>query len=860
MEASKTVSFTVEPPSLPAPPSGRNGSAPFPNRNGRASRKGGVRPPEGARVVLPEAGRLEIESEACFSAWDHPRCREFIELSLGIREVREVEIDLFTKTAIVHYRGGTDPARVLRRIARVYRGEAVPDLRPVLSPELVEALPKTLPRLRAFRYGEVVSTWELRMELHGWIRLRNALILNKPHLAEFLEKELMTLMGVEDYKFHLRAGSITVEYNPRLIHKQQIVSHLDAALCRAPREAPPRSRDLDFPIATTSLALSATATFFVPALVPVGALMMLYTAVPSFRRAYRVLTQERRLGVDTLDSIIFTACLFTGQIFAGAMTAWFLSFGRKLLRQTREESAKVLLNVFGKQPTLARVLRDGREVETPLEKIEAGDPVVIHTGEVVPVDGVITQGDAMLDQQALTGESTPAERGVGDRVLASTVMLAGKIVVRVENAGKDTASSKISEILTKTVSYKLKAQSRGEELADQAVIPALGLSAVAGGLGGTSAALAVINSDLGTGIRMAAPLGMLTSITLCAQHGILVKDGRALEAMHKVDTVLFDKTGTLTQEKPEVGRVLCCGEHTEERILTLAAAAEQKFTHPIARAILDKFAALHRPLPGLDASKYHVGYGINVGIEGQDIRVGSRRFMEMEHISIPKAIEEEFKAMHAAGHSFVCVAVDRHLAGVIELQASNRPEVEGIIAGLRARGVNHIAIISGDHEKPTRRLAEHLGMDRYFAEVLPQDKARYVELLQKEGRTVCFVGDGINDSIALKKADVSISLRGASTIATDTAQIVFMKGNLAKMCDLKDFSVAMERNVQRSWNLILLPNGFCIAGVFFLGFNIWHSVFFNNVSAILALMNGLLPLRKAARLHTDRMRALLDTK
>jgi Cu2+-exporting ATPase len=847
---------------VPLEPARQNGVHPHPAklrlkvlRPSRSRKRS--RAKDDMEVLFPEPGRLQFRSDNRFSTWNNSHCREFIELSLGVREVREVEIDTFNRTAAVLYRYAGNPAPVIRKMAQVYQGALEPDSRPTLSVELLRALPKTQPNLRTFRYGEVISTWELRMELPGWIRLRNALVLNKPHLARYLEKELVGLMGIEHYKVHLRGGSITIEFNPQLIHKQQIVSHLDSALCRAPKRPLKRVADYDFKISTASLALSATATFFNPALLPVGAALMLYTAIPSFRRAYHSMRHERRLGIDSLDTIIFTACLFTGEIFAGAMTAWFLSLGRKLLTQTRAESAKVLLQMFGKQPTLARVLKDGREIETALEKIKRDDRIVIYTGEVVPVDGVIVEGDAILDQHALTGESTPAEKSLGGKVFASTVMLAGKIIVRVERAGKDTASSKISQVLNKTVAHKLRAQSRGEELADKAVMPALGLSAVAGGAMGTSAALAVINSDLGTGIRMAAPLGMLTSITLCAQQGILVKDGRALELMRSVDTVLFDKTGTLTREKPEVGSILCCGDYPEEQILTFAAAAEQKFTHPIARAIIDKFATLKKPMPRLDASKYQVGYGITVEIEGSTVRVGSRRFIEMEKLAIPDSIEREMKELHAAGHSFVCVAIGNRLAGVIELRSSHRPEVEEIVAGLRARGVNHMAIISGDHEKPTRRLAEHLKMDRYFAEVLPQDKARYVELLQKEGRTVCFVGDGINDSIALKKANVSISLRGASSIATDTAQIVFMEESLAKICDLKDFSLALEHNVRRSWNLILMPNGFCIAGVFLFGFNIWHSVLFNNASAILALLNGLLPLRKAARLHAERQKPRL---
>jgi len=796
-----------------------------------------------------EEGRVAFHNSHRFSTWRSDFAREFIVRCFGAAEVREVEIDTVAKVAAVVVKAAADRKAVARKLARIFREQIEPDVRPIFSVDLHRGLPKTQPRLRAFRYGQIISTWELRSSEERRLRLRNALIINKPYMVKLIEQELMGLLGIENYKFHQRAGSISIDYCPRTIHPQQIVQGLDTAISRAPARPPKTRHDFSMPVATTSLVLSASATFFVPALLPVGTALMLVTAVPSYRGAYRVLLKQRRMGVDVLDSTIFTACLFTGQIFAGAMTAWFLSFGRRLLNNTRADSAKVLLQVFGKQPSLARVIRDGVEIETPLDRIGRGERVVVYTGEVVPVDGVLVEGDAILDQHALTGESAPAEKTAGDKVFASTVMLAGKIVVEVEQAGKETASSKISAILNQTVSYKLHSQSRGEEMADKAVTPSFGLAAIAGSVIDVSGALAVINSEMGTGIRMAAPLGMLTSLTACAQHGILVKDGRALEIMRKVDTVLFDKTGTLTREKPEVARIICCKPYTDKILLTYAAAAEQKFTHPIARAILDKFATTGETLPPIDDSKYQVGYGITVEINKQTVRVGSRRFMEMEKIAIPAWIDAELKTMHGDGNSFVNVAINDEMAGVIELRSSHRPEVEEILAGLRARGVKHLAIISGDHKEPTRRLAEKLGMDRYFAEVLPQDKARYVEQLQAEGKTVCFVGDGINDSIALKKANVSISLRGASSIATDTAQVVFMEESLAKICTLFDLSNGLESNVQRSWYLILLPNSFCIAGVFLFGFNIWHSVFFNNVSAMLSLANGMVPLKHLKTAH-----------
>jgi heavy metal translocating P-type ATPase len=475
----------------------------------------------------------------------------------------------------------------------------------------------------------------------------------------------------------------------------------------------------------------------------------------------------------------------------------------------------------------------------------------VNTGEVVPVDGFVKEGMAMIDQHALTGESTPAEKGIGDRVFAATVMVAGKVFVQVEKAGTETASAKISQILNDSAGYKLTSQHKGERLADKAVIPTLALGALGMATMGPAGAVAILNSDFGTGIRMAAPLAMLSSLALCAHKGILVKDGRALELMNEVDTVLFDKTGTLTRERPEVGRIIACGEESPERILQFAAAAEHKFSHPIAKAILHRFEALGLPLPPIDDSKYHVGYGITVQVEGRTIRVGSTRFMEMEGIAIPPAVRDGLAEAHREGHTMVMVAVDGSLGGALELQAAVRPEVRAIVAGLRERGIKHIAIISGDHEAPTRKLAQSLGMDRYFAQVLPADKAQYVEQLQKEGRKVCFVGDGINDSIALKKANVSISLRGASSIATDTAHIVFMEEGLSKLCEMRDISRDLDRNVRRSWELILAPNGLCIAGAFFLGFGIMASVVTNNVAALAALANGMMPLRKIAQAQAE---------
>ena len=331
-----------------------------------------------------------------------------------------------------------------------------------------------------------------------------------------------------------------------------------------------------------------------------------------------------------------------------------------------------------------------------------------------------------------------------------------------------------------------------------------------------------------------------------------MKSGRALEALAEIDTFLFDKTGTLTRERPEVGRILTFDRHDESQILGWAAAAENKFSHPIAKAILDRHARLGAPIPETDETKYAVGYGVTVGVEGYVVHVGSARFMAHEGIQLPAGLDREIERVHDEGHSLIMVGVDGALGGALELKAAQRSEAQTVIDGLRARGAKQLVIISGDRDRPTRNLARKLGMDRYFAEVLPQDKARYVETLQKEGRKVCFIGDGVNDSIALKQANVSISLRGASSIATDTAEIVFMEESLEKLLEIHDVATDLQANIKRSWRMIVGANAVCIAGALFGNFGVMHSMVFNQIGGLAVVANGLLPLRKAAQLQHDK--------
>ncbi|WP_020180189.1 heavy metal translocating P-type ATPase [Methylopila sp. M107] len=808
-------------------------------------------------IAFPSATRVRFSSAALFADPRSEISRSFFERAFQAPDVVQVEIDGKTRSAEI-----TLDAPVARGDERVARLAGLLSRAPAPK-DASEALifPDDFGRggaraIRLQRYGRRLSSWTARHAIDGRIRLFNPTLVRRRELCQLIEREFMNTFGVDRYQTNELTGTVLVHYNAKQLKLSQLVALLDSVTASA-GETDPSPVDLDLPINTASVALAVAARFFVPALAPVSAGLFLYSVLPSFKQAYDVLFKEKRLGVDVLDAIVVTACLATNQVLAGTVLGFTLSVSRKLVQKTEDDSKKMLLNVFGKQPRFVWLDVDGTEVETALEKLKVGDVIVVHTGETVPVDGEVVDGMAMVDQHTLTGESAPVEKIKGDQMLASTTLIAGKVRLAVTSAGDQTTSAKLTRILNDTAGYKLKSQTRGEEMADKAVAPTLALGAFGLAVTGVNAATAVVNCDLGTGIRMAAPIAMLTSLTLSAELGILVKDGRALEQLRNVDTFLFDKTGTLTRERPEVGRILTYGAHSANQILSWAAAAEKRFSHPIAKAIIDKARELKLDPPAIDDSKYHVGYGITVSVNGHKVQVGSARFMEHEGIKLPAALDKEVAAAHEEGHSLVMVGVDGELGGALELQAAERPEAKAVIDGLRARGAKQLVIISGDHEQPTKKLAEKLGMDRYFAEVLPQDKAAYVELLQKEGRTVCFIGDGVNDSIALKTANVSISLRGASSIATDTAQVVLMEDNLNKLLQLRDVSTDLHKNISRSWGVILVPNIICIAGALFAGFGVMHSMIFNQIGGMAAVGNGLLPLRKASKIRAEKEKQAL---
>ncbi len=542
--------------------------------------------------------------------------------------------------------------------------------------------------------------------------------------------------------------------------------------------------------------------------------LAIYTSLVPFKRAYRALVYERKLKISVLASISLLGTWLGGFYLAGGVGSVIFFVSEKLIFISQDRSRQKLVSILGQQPRFVWILVNDSEVEIPFGQLKVGDVLVVGAGQLIPVDGLIRSGHGLIDQHRLTGESQPAEKSVGDQVMAGTVVLAGRLYIAVEKAGNDTIAAQIGHALNNTASYQMAIDSEALQLANASVPPTLVAAGLAWLWVGFEGAVAITGATFGFNVRLTGPITMLNYLNLASQQGILIKDGRSLELLNQIDTVIFDKTGTLTLDQPSLSQIHVFGQMDEATLLAYAAAAENRQSHPIARAIVDAAKSRALLLPSIGAARYEIGYGIQVEIDGHWVQVGSERFMAMKGVGVPGAAQLLQADSHDRGHSLVMVAVDDELVGALELAPMVRPEARAVVEALQQRNVE-IYIISGDHEEPTRQLAGELGVEHYFANVLPADKAKHVERLQSAGRRVCFVGDGINDSIALKKAQVSVSLRGATTVATDTAQVVLMSATLEHLPGLFALARQFDTNMKAGLAISIFPSLLIIGGVFF---------------------------------------------
>lgn len=541
---------------------------------------------------------------------------------------------------------------------------------------------------------------------------------------------------------------------------------------------------------------------------------IIYTAQFALVSGLKSLIQEKKFTVDLLSATTKILFLINGYLFLASFAVFLFSLNRKLLSAITDNSKKSLINAFKQQPLSVWVVHNNDvELEVPFESLKVGDIVIVNAGTSIPVDGHVIKGMASIDQHILTGESQPVDKGAGSRVFALTLVLSGKIYIQVEKTGEETTAAQIAKVLNNTINTKTDIQLWSKEISDKTVLPTFVLSGAMLPFYGATSAIAVLNSHFKYRATIASAIGVLSYLNLASHHGILIKDGRTLELLERVDTIVFDKTGTLTEEQPQVSQVYAIGEYSKNDILRYAAAAESKQIHPIAKAILQKATEQQLILPTIDETAYKVGYGLTVTLNERLVRVGSIRFFEQEGIELSPQIKDIQQQCHEHGHPIILVAVNDQAIGAIELEASLRPGLKNVIHQLQQGNIKSTYILSGDHEAPTKKLAQELEMDHYFAEMLPEQKAQLIEELQKQGKSICYIGDGINDAIALSKANVSISLRGASTVATDAAQIILMDQDLEKIVHLFQLSQSFNKEMKTTMIMVLAPSLISVSSI-----------------------------------------------
>jgi heavy metal translocating P-type ATPase len=567
-------------------------------------------------------------------------------------------------------------------------------------------------------------------------------------------------------------------------------------------------------------------------------------AVPIFRRAFDAIAQRGKLNVDVLDAAATTVLVAQGQVTTAAAMVWLVALGDFIRDITVQQSQRAIAGLFDGKSQSAWVLRDGKKIRVNIDAVQQGDEVVVYPGELIPVDGTILSGRATVDQKILSGESLPVEKGAGDQVYAATVVRDGKLYLQAAKVGQETLAAKVVQLVRDAPVRETRVQNYAEQFADRMVpwsFLGAGASLMLSRRASVAASLLIV--DYGTGIRVAAPTTVLSSMTKAARHGILIKGGRYLEQLAQVDAIVFDKTGTLTLGAPEVVESVhyADGDLSSETILQLAAAAQQRLTHPVAEAIVRAARGRGLEIPERDSSEYLIGQGVEAMVDGRLVLVGSQRLMTAKGVAVPQASEDLHRVDEAAAAP-IFVAVDGELCALFVLADPLRPEASAVVQALRSRGVDEIIMLTGDHPAVAKEVAGILGIERYIAEALPEQKAELVRVLQAKGHTVAVVGDGINDSPALAQADVGIAVHSGADVAQETAHVALLEGNLWKIPQAIDIARESMHLIRQNWDLIFYPSTAAIALSFPGLIGPVGATLISNGSAVLAGLNALRPL------------------
>ena len=665
-------------------------------------------------------------------------------------------------------------------------------------------------------------------ECRGRIRVH----VQKPRLtmaeADLLEERLRSVPGVTRAVVYDRTGDAVIVFQ---CGREQVVTALASfTFDAAPQSGPESSgralnRQYQEKLVGMVLARCVQKLYF-PA--PLRAAWTVFRSLRFLLRGVRCLLR-RKLEVEVLDALSIGVSIVRGDFSTAASVMFLLRLSELLEEWTRKKSVGDLARSLSLNVDRVWLRTGGTEVLTPIGQVRPGDEVCVRTGNVVPLDGRVVSGEASVNQASLTGESVPVLKSAGAVLYAGTVVEEGECVLRVE---QQSGSGRYDQIVTMIeASEKLKSttESRALSLADRLVPYSLLGTAVTHLLTrNATRAISILMVDYSCALKLSMPLAVLSAMRECGAHHITVKGGRFLEAAARADTIVFDKTGTLTHATPTVAKIVPFGKWTEKDVLQVAACLEEHYPHSMANAVVK--AARERGVTHDEMHsevEYVVAHGISSRINGRKTVIGSQHFVfEDEGCAVPEGGQAAFDALPAE-LSHLYLAVGGELAGVICVADPLREEAAQTLRQLRELGVSKLVMMTGDNERTAAAIAKQVGVDQYFAEVLPEDKARFVKEEKAAGRTVVMIGDGINDSPALSEADVGVAISGGAAIAREIADVTIAADDLRELVLLRRIAMALQRRT--SWNYR-----------FVIGFN----------SALIALgALGVLPPATSALLH-----------
>lgn len=541
----------------------------------------------------------------------------------------------------------------------------------------------------------------------------------------------------------------------------------------------------------------------------------LYTAAMSVKYIYQGLKIlcKGKIEVPVLDATAIGVSILRNDFDTASSIMFFLSIGELLEEWTHKKSVDDLARMMSLNVEKVWIKKNDQEILVAASTVKKGDLIVVHMGNVIPFDGTVIEGEAMINQAALTGESVPVRRSSEDSVYAGTVLEEGEITLRVEKTGGSSRFEKIVTMIEASEKLKSSLEGKAEHLADQLVpytFAGTGLVYIL--TRNVTKALSVLMVDFSCAMKLAMPISVLSAIREASKYHLTVKGGKYLEAVAEADTIVFDKTGTLTKAHPTVVDVISFNGDDPDELLRVAACMEEHFPHSMAKAVV--YAAKKRNLEHEEMHskvEYMVAHGISTEIEGKRAVIGSYHFVfEDEKCRIPEGKEELFESL-SGEYSHLYLAMEQELAAVIRIEDPLRDEAVEVIRLLKEEGIANIVMMTGDSERTAASIAKRVGVDDYDSEVLPEEKARFVEKERAKGKKVIMIGDGINDSPALSAADVGIAISDGAELAREIADITISADNLYELVLLKRLSDRLMQRIGRNYRLIVGINAALIA-------------------------------------------------